>query len=635
MEPPKTVTPNRRGAGGDRQRGARQAALATLLILCGAIGIAAGPPLGQKPAESPRATPRETPRKAEPLRLQPREIRYLELGIEQLQRMEKKFGRLGPQFQQALGAGALASAALAAESRPDAAARRADAVRWTTGALDACAGRWPSGKCARTEIPLQKLALQYPGVLPAELLTRLRSEVAAAAPPPDAAAAADPWNFRETENQRMVTLARSLGAHAVAGTGNSPAARGWAEYAEAFLRAHDEQGWYEGESPGYMVLSITALLHLADHAPQPAVRSLAERQLNLLFAEWAQRQVGGYPAGPKSRTYSFWALSDRSTPWAAWAWMATGEGDPEGINFMDRPELPTSRWEIPASVVSLLTERRRQPPYEIKSRRRIALGKRKDLDTSLYSFATPDYILGAAQSVRGLSLAVSGGQEIVATLFPEGGKFAPLYLWSRTRNAQDDRWKSWMEQDRAVAHRNLVLARLGAGEAQGHAYLAPGWSPPEVLGDTLVSRFGDTWVALVTQGGWEVAAAQERFPDYYGKSRLLDGSWVAVPRRQPAEVALEVGRKAEHGDFEAWKKRAAAARLSRSPEGELRFAASDGTRLDFVPGERAAVAGKPLQAEAYPLLDGPFLSSPGAGRWNYNFRDVRYRFERLEPRPAP
>jgi hypothetical protein len=562
--------------------------------------------------------------------LAPRKVRYLELGVEQIRRIEGKRGTMGPEFQQTLASGALASAALAAEGRPDAPQRRQDAARWAAGALDACSGRWGNGKCARAQLPLQRIALQYPGALPAELLTRLKTEVSATAPPPAADAVRDPWSFKETENQRMVTMARSLVAQTVAGTPGSPAAQGWGNYAKAFLLAHDRQGWYEGESPGYMVLSITALLQLADHAPQAEVRSLAARQLELIFAEWAQKQVHGFPAGPKSRTYSFWALSDRSTPWAAWAWMAAGIGDPGEINFMDRAELPVSRFELPDNVVKLLTERRNQPSYEVKARRRIGLGKRKDLDTALYSYATPDYVLGTAQSIGGLSLEVSGGQEIVATLFPECGKFAPVYLWSRTRNDESDKWRSWMGEDRAVGDHNLVIARLGAGEALGHVYLAPGWSRPEILGeDVAVSQCGDAYVTLVSPGGWEVAPAQERFP-YYGTSRLLKGSWVAVPRRQPAVVGLEAGRRAEHGDFEAWKRRAASAVVTVA-EGELRFSVAGGGRLSFVPGERASVAGRPLQPQAYPLLDGPFLSGDGTGQWTFSFGGSSRRFERVAP----
>jgi hypothetical protein len=568
--------------------------------------------------------------------LAPREVKYLELAIEQIQRMEGKRGGLGPEFQQNLAAGALASAGLyvqaAAEGKADAAKRREDAVRWAAAALDACARRWATGKCGRVQLPLQRIVLQYPDVLPAELRDRMRAEVATAPPPPGAEAARDPWTFKETENQRMVTIARSLVAHTVAGTPQSPAAQGWSAYVDAFLLAHDQKGWYEAESHGYMVLSITSLLQIADHAPQARTRELAARQLDLIFAAWAQEQVGGFPAGAKTRTYGHWALSDRSTPWAAWAWMLAGIGKPEGMNFMERPDLALARYEVPESVVKLLTERRKQASYEIKERRQIPLGKRKDLNASLYSYATPDYILGTAQTVAGLDLQVSGGQEIVATLYAEGTDFAPVYLWSRTNDSTEDRWRSWISQDQAVGHKNLVLARLGAGEALGHAYLAPAWSQPEVIGDVAVSRYGNTYVALVSPGGWEVAAAQERFPDYYGQSKLIRGSWVAVPKRQPATVAMEVGRRAEHGEFETWKKRVAtAARLEGASGAELRFTASNGTPLSFVPGQRAAAAGRALDAQSYPFLEGPFLSSQGQGKWTFKFGSFHKDFERLEP----
>ena len=190
-----------------------------------------------------------------------------------------------------------------------------------------------------------------------------------------------------------------------------------------------------------------------------------------------------------------------------------------------------------------------------------------------------------------------------------------------------------------MGYKNIVLARLGAGEALGHAYLAPPWSQPEVIGDVAVSRYGDTYVALVSPGGWDVAAAQERFPDYYGQSKLIRGSWVAVPKRQPATVGMEVGRRAEHGEFEAWKKKVLAARLegASAPGAELRFAASDGAKLSFIPGRSAAAGGRALEAQSYPFLEGPFLSSPGQGRWTFKFGQFQKNFEKLEggsPKPA-
>lgn len=271
-------------------------------------------------------------------------------------------------------------------------------------------------------------------------------------------------------------------------------------------------------------------------------------------------------------------------------------------------------------------------------------------------------MLGSAQAVDGLRFGVSGGQEIQATLFAECAPFAPLYLWSRVDAPRAERWRSWAKQDLAMGHRNVVLARLGAGgaggsnikpgsgAAVGHAYLSPPWSRPEPAGDNaLVARCGDTYVALVTAGGWEVAEAPRRFAGLYGAPGLA-GSWAAVPRRQPADIALEVGRRAEHGDFAAWRERAARLALATAPSGaaagaapgaapagdtELRFTAGDGTLYTFVPGQRATVAGTPLAPRAFPLLAGPFVASTRAGEWTFSLADVQVRLEPDAAWPRP
>jgi hypothetical protein len=564
--------------------------------------------------------------------LSDRETRYLEMELAQVRRLEGNFDWIG---RQPMAVGALAAAALATEGHPDAAALRADASRWVDGVLKACA-KWHTNECARSQLPLQRLVLQYPAALPSAQLTRLREAVSNAAPPPAAGQIRDPWSFGDTENQRMISMARSLVAQTVAGTPNSPASRAWGDFAAAFLQAHDRDGWYEAESPGYLALSVTGLLQLADHAPQPAVREQARRQLDVLFAAWAQEQVGGYPAGPKSRTSAVWALSRRSSPWQAWAWLIAGVGEPTQINFMDRPELAVSGYQIPEGVVRLLAERRKQAPYEIRERRRIVPAKRRSVDAALYSYATPDYILGVSQSVGDLALRVSGGQEIVATLYCESPEFAPLYLWSRTKTPRGNVAEELNTLDQAVASRGLVLARLDTPDAGlGHAFLSKPWSKPEVAGDVAVSRCGDAYVALVTEGGWEVAPAVDRFPDYYGQGkqrrRDLAGSWVAVPRVQPASVALAAGRRTEDGDFAAWTKKMAKARL-RVVEGEIRFTADDGARFEFRPGRGAALAGKAIEAPEYPLHASPYLNSSSPGRWSFGFEKFRFGFE---PAQAP
>jgi hypothetical protein len=143
------------------------------------------------------------------------------------------------------------------------------------------------------------------------------------------------------------------------------------------------------------------------------------------------------------------------------------------------------------------------------------------------------------------------------------------------------------------------------------------------MGDVVVSRCGDAYVALATQGGWDIAPATDKFPDYYGvggkRRRDLAGSWVAVPRLQPANVALVAGRRAE--------------------DGELHFTGGDGARADFLPGRNARISGRPVDAAAYPRMETPFLSSPSPGRWSFKFEKFLFRFEPTmeppRPRPAP
>lgn len=565
-----------------------------------------------------------------PSELPPRALEYLERGHAQLDKLERGIGEMGAVRDAAAG---LAAAALAAGGRGEA----GEAARHVGKALERCAGRWHTGDCERATQPLQRLVLQLPGVLPDEMEERLRREMAAPVPPPQAPREA--WAFQQTENQRLVTTARALGAHAVGGTADSPGARAWVAHAEALLAARDATGFYEEESTGYLGFSVESLLHLHDFAPSPRVRRLAGRQIHLLFARWAERQVAGMPAGARTRTYVQWALGDRNVPWRAWAWWLAGVGDAEEIYFGDWPELPLSAYSLPQPLARLLAERPAFGTYEVRQRRAIDPGRRKAVDAAIYTWATPDYLLSASMAVEGLALAVSGGQEVPVVLLPEGDDFEPLYLWSRVDLERHERWRVRAGQEQAAAHRDVALARLGTADEPGHAYLAPGWSDVQVVGDAVVARRGDAFVALVTEGGWELAPAQQRFAAFYGKDPRLAGARVAVPRRQPAAVALEAGRAAADGSWAAWKERAAGLGLAveRTEGGEpvrLAYRAADGRRLEYRPGHSLAVDGEPLDPRAWPRHASPFLAGDD-GAWRFALAGFEHRFAPLAENRRP
>lgn len=585
--------------------------------------LARQPDASLQPGALPPAPP-------EPGELSAKALAYLERGHRQLDRLEQGIGDMGAPRDASAG---LAAAALAARGRGEA----GEAARHVAKAVERCAGRWHAGDCERAVLPLQRLLLQFPGVLPEELRTRLHREMAAPVPPPDAPR--EPWAFQQTENQRLLTTARAVGSHVIGGSTDSPGARAWVEHAEALLAARDESGWYEEESGGYLGLSVESILHLHDYAPAPRVRQLAARQLHLLFARWAERQAGGVPAGARTRTYVQWALGDRNLPWPAWAWYFAGVGDGERVSVGDWPELPLSGYTLPAPLVRLLAERPSFGTYEVRQRRAIDPGRRKPVDAAIYTWATPDYLLSSGMAVDGLSLNVSGGQEVPVVLLPEGGGFAPLYLWSRVALGRSERWRNRSGQEHSVAHRDAALARLGTAEEPGHAYLAPGWRDLEVVGDTVVARHGDTWVALTTDGGWEVAAAQQRFAAFYGKDPAFREARVAVPKRQPAAVVLEVGRAAEDGGFAAWKERAAAlgVEVERAEGGaptRIAYRATDGRTLVYRPGESVTVDGEALDPRSWPRHASPFLAGEQAA-WRFALDDFEHRFAPLAENRRP
>src|SRR5262249_32885678 len=141
-----------------RRAGAMGAALALLLA---AAGLAAEPPQPWK-------------------KLAEREREYLQRGLAQIRRMKGNFDWIG---RQPLASGALAAAALAAAGGPDAPRLREGAAGWVTGVLAACP-QWHKNECARAQLPLERLVLEYPETLPPQLLARLRQAVANSVPPP-------------------------------------------------------------------------------------------------------------------------------------------------------------------------------------------------------------------------------------------------------------------------------------------------------------------------------------------------------------------------------------------------------------------------------------------------------------------
>ena len=107
------------------------------------------------------ATPQEVPQDVWK-RLSEREAGYLQKQLEQIRRWE---GRPAGESPQPRATGALALLALASQGGPDAPKLREEGARYVAKALDLCT-RWHTNQCARAQLPLERVALQYPQELP-------------------------------------------------------------------------------------------------------------------------------------------------------------------------------------------------------------------------------------------------------------------------------------------------------------------------------------------------------------------------------------------------------------------------------------------------------------------------------------
>ena len=310
---------------------------------------------------------------------------------------------------------------------------------------------------------------------------------------------------------------------------------------------------------------------------------------------------------------------------------------------MDRPELPVSRYRIPEGVVRLLTDRRKQPPYEIRERRQ---DRRPPSAATLTprSTATPRRTTSWAPRSRWAAwpCASPAARRSWRRSTPRAREFAPLYLWSRTRTPKSD------DAERAQH------ARPGGGEPQpgarppGHARAPASATPicrlpgrsPEVMGDVLVSRCGDAYVALVTAGRLGGGAGDREVPRLLQRRQRAGAGNSPAPgwrcrAAQPASVGAGGGPPRRGRRFRGLEEegRRGAPRGGRGRRDPLHGQRRRARRLPArPPGQRSPA--RPLEAAAYPRMAAPFLSSPSPGRWSFTFEKFLFRFEPVESSAA-
>jgi len=118
-------------------------------------------------AEHPPAAPRSFRFPATEEAFAARQVRFLEIAFRELRYPRPGYGPSASRY----ATGALAAAALASRGQ----ATTGEAARWAEATLAACDDRWDKVECETVLLSLQRLVLDYPQILPPELLSRLRT----------------------------------------------------------------------------------------------------------------------------------------------------------------------------------------------------------------------------------------------------------------------------------------------------------------------------------------------------------------------------------------------------------------------------------------------------------------------------
>ena len=534
----------------------------------------------------------------------------------------RRSGRSSPSARRAISSGSSRRSGRWRGARPDRAGSRWRPARWRrrrwlrggAGGAGAAARRRPASPPGRSTIapggtptsapapssPWSGWCCNTPELLPPALLARLRAAVSNAAPASGGGADAESLvvrRHREPADDRHWPAAWS--GRSWRGRRTPPRrAAGGPSPRRSSSRARARR-LVRGGEPG--------VPRAVDHRPAAArgLRAAAGgARAGARAARRAVRRLGAGAGGGLSggrrrvRTSSVWSLSRQSSPWQSWAWLTAGIGDPTEINFMDRVELPVSRYRMPEEAVRLLD---RPPPAAPLRDPRAAEDhalQAAPLQRRALRLRHAGLHPGRLADGGGAGLRVSGGQEIVATLYAESppsprsisgaarGRRRATTRRSSTRSTR--RWRS----------KNVVLARLDTpGAGIGHAFLAPRLVGARAAGRTsLVSRCGDAYVALVTQGGWELAPAIDKYPGLLRRREQAGGAISPAPGWRCRAASRRAwpwwpGRRAEDGDFAAWKKRQAGGPRSRwAEDGEIHFTAATARAPTSSPAARPRFA---------------------------------------------
>ena len=398
-------------------------------------------------------------------------------------------------------------------------------------------------------------------------------------------------------------------------------------------------GQGEYDSPHYLKVFIAPMALLYAYAKDPAMRRRAEMMLDYLIADFAVESLNGLYGGAHSRHYEREAVEPSKTAATRFAWLLFGNVPfgPSAESYV----LAQSGYVPPLILYQIATDRRE--PYihrEYKrTRHRIRNSDVKNAPVYKYTAMRAAYVLGSSQGgllqpiqqqTWDLTWALDdprGKHNTLFTLHPyssphEGAMYfaepwdmvTELIVRSKTEYDLPTKWTGGSPYEQVFQHGDALVALYDIAEGARHPHISGFFSKD------LTRREEDASGWIFAQGGDAFIAYYPLAP--YEWRREETGDWRLHSPHLTNGAVVQVAPASAFASWDAFKQAINVFPLTADVDGapRVQFTTLSGDALDVRYGETPRVNGEPVDYEAWPLFDGPFLRAERGSRT----LDIRY-----------
>lgn len=322
----------------------------------------------------------------------------------------------------------------------------------------------------------------------------------------------------------------------------------WTAYFKEYTRERARKGYMVEVHSNYEKYTLQAYHHFYDFSPDPELRDLAHKFLDLAWSTWASESIDLIQGGAKTRLYQQDAISGRAGNFysTAWFYMNTGPELTKHPAFMSAI---TSTYRVPNIVMDMALDGD-MGVYEIK-RRTMGLQKELPVDGTYrlnpdyggivrYSYATPEFIIGSLHHdalTHDDWSAISDQNRWVGAIF-KGDIDARIF--PQCVGAEASGYKTYNQHWSAQSKGTLITQKLATSRSSLDMRVwfgSNGLNEPTTVGDWVICEAEGAWAAVRPASGgatWDP-------PEATGKWLRLDQEF--------SPVILEVACKADYPTF--------------------------------------------------------------------------------------